>query len=743
MSKVATDTTASGVTHNTCELTQINNIENQSIYNNTTQSKQNAIPNVAEATSRNKYNNTEKNTQSTTKSITLVPSQLHINNISYKEAITIKNDRFGDKLIEKDSKDVRIYFQNINSIQPRNSEKLKDIIKYLKEHQINICGLAEPCANSTNKKTINLLKTTTYNYYTRGTISLSKNNNPSANAYQPGGSALLADEIWSSKKIEDIQDHRHWGRFVGSTYRIEKDINLVVMSCYRCVRQSQDSVGAKTSLRFQKNEIQKLGIQSTVRKLCLNDITETINKYKEKYVNQTHFIIMIDANESLTEDASQIAKFIETNDLIDPTHYLHKIHCPLDTHERSHSGRCIDFIFISNGLKSKVKASGYLPFYEGLQSDHRGIFLDLKLQQFHEKPPYVPPKRTIGTHESKQTIINYQQYIDEQFKSQNIYKRSSELFEQSAHFQNTDDFKNKLNSIDKQITEIVLAAERRKAVLRHATRWSPQIDNISKFIRYWRICIKGNRTRRDVERIKDSVLHSISESHRNQLLNMIPLSTDPNQALKQALKIKQQYLRSDWDLHVQHRIEVARRTQMNIKTTTLNKQAYTKRCHTNIRIAMGNAPKGGLSSIDVPIMDEERNIVKWHTVRDPNTIENLIIQRNIQHFGQARDTPLVQSRLGDKLQYNGTNQVCRNLIKGELPEDVHELDKPYQEIIKKLADGNNLLPMDNNITFDEFMKALNKWKEQTSTSPSGRHLGHYKVLLVNILDQEDIDNKQQ
>ena len=35
------------------------------------------------------------------------------------------------------------------------------------------------------------------------------------------------------------------------------------------------------------------------------------------------------------------------------------------------------------------------------------------------------------------------------------------------------------------------------------------------------------------------------------------------------------------------------------------------------------------------------------------------------------------------------------------------------------------------MTFDEFKKAMRKWNDKTSTSPSVRHLGHYKCLLVN------------
>ena len=44
------------------------------------------------------------------------------------------------------------------------------------------------------------------------------------------------------------------------------------------------------------------------------------------------------------------------------------------------------------------------------------------------------------------------------------------------------------------------------------------------------------------------------------------------------------------------------------------------------------------------------------------------------------------------------------------------------------------------ITKNAFKAKMKKWQESTSTSPSGRHLGHYKALFVPVdrsLDEEE------
>ena len=40
-------------------------------------------------------------------------------------------------------------------------------------------------------------------------------------------------------------------------------------------------------------------------------------------------------------------------------------------------------------------------------------------------------------------------------------------------------------------------------------------------------------------------------------------------------------------------------------------------------------------------------------------------------------------------------------------------------------------PLQSNISLDQMIQCYRKWKEQTSSSPSLRHLGHYKCLITS------------
>ena len=88
------------------------------------------------------------------------------------------------------------------------------------------------------------------------------------------------------------------------------------------------------------------------------------------------------------------------------------------------------------------------------------------------------------------------------------------------------------------------------------------------------------------------------------------------------------------------------------------------------------------------------------------------------------------SPMVDKLGYKGTNNYARKIIQGEdITKDMQNMSGGLKEIIKILNNGKNPQPFAIDISLEEFMSGLRKWREETVTSPSGRHLGHYKALL--------------
>jgi hypothetical protein len=130
------------------------------------------------------------------------------------------------------------------------------------------------------------------------------------------------------------------------------------------------------------------------------------------------------------------------------------------------------------------------------------------------------------------------------------------------------------------------------------------------------------------------------------------------------------------------------------------------------------------------VAGEEPNT--WDRIFDQNTITELIIERNKKHFSQAHGTPFTVEPLVNWAGWHGTSDSATEILNGNLPPDVlaqtteaaGDIMKSYQQDI---ADPDSI-PI--RISTDDLRHGIKSWKETTSTSPSGRHLGYYHSILA-------------
>jgi hypothetical protein len=116
-----------------------------------------------------------------------------------------------------------------------------------------------------------------------------------------------------------------------------------------------------------------------------------------------------------------------------------------------------------------------------------------------------------------------------------------------------------------------------------------------------------------------------------------------------------------------------------------------------------------------------------------------LYKRNIIHFGQAEETPFNTSPLIELLQYNGTNDECKRILEGKYDNlNLDDLSEATRDILLMLGEKRNIPMIPIDISFEDYLKAFNIWRERTTTSPSGRHLGHYKILMkLNVIDDDE------
>ena len=123
---------------------------------------------------------------------------------------------------------------------------------------------------------------------------------------------------------------------------------------------------------------------------------------------------------------------------------------------------------------------------------------------------------------------------------------------------------------------------------------------------------------------------------------------------------------------------------------------------------------------DLPDTEEE-----WEKITVPREIERLLLHRNQHHFGQAEGTPFTKHPLQADVGYKGDGIAADMILRGNI--EYASIPTATSLLIRHLHKRTSAT-LDGQITKTDILKKLKSWKEGTTTSPSGIHLGHYHCM---------------
>jgi hypothetical protein len=127
--------------------------------------------------------------------------------------------------------------------------------------------------------------------------------------------------------------------------------------------------------------------------------------------------------------------------------------------------------------------------------------------------------------------------------------------------------------------------------------------------------------------------------------------------------------------------------------------------------------------------DEE---LRWDTVIDKADIERHLLTYNRKAFRAASASPCGHGVIYNSIIFSSLSTQAANLSKGSVPTSWYGDDLLLKEFLASFAIPKHVEEagyIDTDITEDEVKWGFTKWTESTTTSPSGRHLGHYKALV--------------
>jgi hypothetical protein len=119
---------------------------------------------------------------------------------------------------------------------------------------------------------------------------------------------------------------------------------------------------------------------------------------------------------------------------------------------------------------------------------------------------------------------------------------------------------------------------------------------------------------------------------------------------------------------------------------------------------------------------EPGNVKNWEMIHDQQLLQQFLIKRNMVHFRQAHGTPFTIVPL-NKLDWNASSSEAESLLNGQIPSVLYNTNPFAMDILSHIANREQLPEIDTYLSPDEIAQGFRQWKETTSTSPSGCHLG--------------------
>ena len=135
--------------------------------------------------------------------------------------------------------------------------------------------------------------------------------------------------------------------------------------------------------------------------------------------------------------------------------------------------------------------------------------------------------------------------------------------------------------------------------------------------------------------------------------------------------------------------------------------------------------KSSLMSIKIPDPEDPQ---KWKQIYQKEEMEQHIRNNSIKHFAQAEGTTPTQT-FTRNLIGDGFNPTSDAILQGTFtpPPEMPQLQVEYFKLLKQNPTKKEYHPYMN---IEQVKKGFKVWRENTVTSPSGIHLGHYKALLA-------------
>jgi hypothetical protein len=552
------------------------------------------------------------------------------------------------------------------------------------------------------------------------------------------------------------------GRWSGLTFLGKASTQLSIITAYRTCGGSIKTAPLGSTFMREYEYYQSKGIKNPQpRRLFFTDLTLYMNTLRGG--NESHsFIVMLDANSELSQDTSFL-DFIHQQELSD----LHSRDPAHSTYIGAKSRR-IDYILGTDRIASGNLRSGTLSYSEGPHSDHRGLYIDIDLPSIFD-PNYDPPayqnmdNRFLFTG-NPEHVVQYNTNMTAYYNQHGMFSRMKALHDNHEDL-STAELRKRLEQWDLDQGRAMMSAEKSlQSVSGKAYAWSPMLRNSAILRQYWRLRLReldyGEHWGRTFNRwtsqtqahdasfvLPSRLIHLSREEISKSFTATSKLfrqcqrqSTDKNQSYHDLMLSYEDDDNPATRASSQRKLKINRRTILAEHQRRLHKSFGSIVKPTNYtpldKILIPQYADNTKSSepLDVYQMihhPTSREMV-WDTIIDRTDMERHLLSYNRDSFRAAAVSPCGKGVIFDALTFSSLSPDAIDVLKGVVPPEWYGDDLALKEFLASFCVPPAVLekgPISTEITPEDVVRGFKSWSESTSTSPSKRHLGHYKALI--------------
>lgn len=649
----------------------------------------------------------------------------------------------------KEDNTFRIAFQNVNSLgTSQYTHNIQEIATTQQELQIDYVGITEHCLNLSQPKIRNTIQKS-LNRHFLGQFALQMNSSTmnTVSPYLPGGTAalIMGDHITRIDPGGRGGDDK--GRWSFFTLRRKKLPPLTIYTVYKVNHHPTNEIGNSAWHQQRLLLDQQNRSDEHPREAFTTDLIQSIKQHQHLL---HHIIVGGDFNDTLYTNRSQLLRMANATNLIDPWTFLYPQFESFNTYQRGRSR--IDSVFISHDLVDSVRHMGYSPFNWFTTSDHRCLVIDFDTSVLFKDTINIlhqPQLRGIKSND-KQQVNTFITQCHAHLSSNGVFDHLIDLKDRILN-------PTQVERIDALLGQAFSSAERRCYRRRSPfyTVKLAQLRTLKSIALGNYNSIKHNNSKTYIfqQRItRHGIDYTLADTLQQSWEQYKSLSAELQALLKSQRELRQQEQHTLIDIASASGNKSKEKIIRNIAKQEA--QRHTWQTLRYIRMQTGATQK--LDRIEIPsswpapftkvtdvnILEDPKNCNQWTTITEPKQIEFYLQLRNRSHFGQADGTPFTREPLSTLIPWSADTAYCDRLLTGIQTidfDDVPQLSALLQTC--KAASDLDVLPA--TISYQEFRGKITTWKESTSTSPSGRHLGYYRSLFAPGPFNKDSDDDEE